>query len=340
MSDASWPSTWTARPVTEEDVECATEMFNARSRKQYGKNQTTVDQMRGWWQSPRFDLARNTRVVFDPEGEMVGWAHVSDPGEPYLTIGTGVIVHPDHEGNEAIWDDLHAWALARARDFAPLAPAGARVVVTMSALEKDAARRGAAERAGYESVRVQNLMRIDLDTAPPAPSWPAGIALRTADIERDLPEIVAADMESFRDHWGHVDRPFDQELEEWQSFVRGEGDLIDPTLWFLATDGEKIVGYSICRGQVADDATRGYVDGLAVLPGWRKRGIALALLHQSFGELSRRGRAAVELDMDSENLTGALRLYERAGMHVIRRLLNYELVLRDGKDLVTRELRA
>jgi len=42
--------------------------------------------------------------------------------------------------------------------------------------------------------------------------------------------------------------------------------------------------------------------------------------------------------MDSENLTGALKLYERAGMRVVRRTLRYEHVLRDGDDLATRTL--
>lgn len=73
-------------------------------------------------------------------------------------------------------------------------------------------------------------------------------------------------------------------------------------------------------------------------PAWRKRGVALALLRHTFGEFRRRGYAAVELDMDSENLTGALRVYERAGMRATRQSVVFERELRPGRDLATREL--
>jgi len=338
MKPSEWPADWAARPATFDDLEPAVDMFNARSRKFYGKNQSTPEEMLGWWKSPRFDLARDTRVVLDEQGRMIGWAHVGDPGEPYVSIGCGVITHPSVEENHALWDRLMAWALERAEEYVPLAPSGALVVVGENAMEGDVARRSAAERAGFQVVRVGNFMRIDLESNPPEPRWPDGISVRTACIENDLRAIVAADVEAFRDHWGHVERPFEDEFEGWQDYVRGKGAALDPTLWFLAVEGAEIVGFSVCSGNIADDTTRGYVDGLCVRPAWRKRGIALALLRHSFGELYRRGKTAVELDMDSENLTGALRLYERAGMRVIRRTLSYELVLREGEDLVTREL--
>lgn len=337
MKPSEWPSEWVVRPGTLDDVDRAVNMFNARSQAFYGENQSTADEMIGWWKSPRFDLSKGSQIVLDGGGRMIGWAHVADPGEPYVSVGCGVIAHPDVEGDDALWDGLYAWALDRASTFVPLAPAEAQVIATVSTLERDEARRSAAERAGFEMGRAQNKMRIDLDREPPAPVWPDGVAMRTADVQKDLEAIVRADMEAFRDHWGHVERTFEFELEGWQDYVRGKGDKLDPALWFLAVDGDEIVGCSICAPSIADDDTRGYVDGLCVRPAWRRRGIALALLRQSFGEFHRRGYRAVELDMDSENLTGALGLYTKAGMHVIRRLITYEKVLRDGVDLVKRE---
>jgi len=40
--------------------------------------------------------------------------------------------------------------------------------------------------------------------------------------------------------------------------------------------------------------------------------------------------------VDAENVTGALRLYEKAGMRPARRGDLYELLLRPGRDLATR----
>ena len=68
----------------------------------------------------------------------------------------------------------------------------------------------------------------------------------------------------------------------------------------------------------------GWVDTLAVRRPWRRRGLGLALLLHSFRELRARGRERVGLGVDGENTTGAVRLYERAGMHVARRSDTYE----------------
>ena len=54
------------------------------------------------------------------------------------------------------------------------------------------------------------------------------------------------------------------------------------------------------------------------------RGLVTALLHQSFREFRRRGAARVGLGVDAQNTTGAVKLYERVGMHVARRNDTYE----------------
>ena len=53
---------------------------------------------------------------------------------------------------------------------------------------------------------------------------------------------------------------------------------------------------------------------------WRKRGVGLALLQHSFCEHYRRGVKAPGWAWTLSSLTGAIRLYERAGMHVLRQI--------------------
>lgn len=55
----------------------------------------------------------------------------------------------------------------------------------------------------------------------------------------------------------------------------------------------------------------------------------------TFGEFFKRGIRNVYLGVDAQSLTGATRLYERAGMHVIRQYNSYEKELRAGKELST-----
>jgi ribosomal protein S18 acetylase RimI-like enzyme len=184
-------------------------------------------------------------------------------------------------------------------------------------------------------------MRIELTEAAAAtPGWPAGVAVRTANLKTDLPAIVALWLEAWRDHWGFVERPYADVLATFVADIESRCGPVDPALWFLAVEGEEVVGISLCVSGLPGDPTGAYVYDLGVRPAWRRRGVALALLHHTFDEFRRRGFAAAELDVDSESLTGALRVYERAGMHVIRQELSYEKVLRPGRDLATRELPA
>jgi len=332
------PAGWVMRTVTMEDIDRAVELMNARSRRFYGEDQITREEVAAWWRSARFDLAKDCRMVLDARGELAGIANIGNPGEPYAEISCAGITHPSYEGLGGLWDRLHAWSISRARELIPLAAEGIRVTAMSNIAGQDTARAAALERAGFAAVRLANHMGITLESLIPEAQWPAGISVRAVDIERDLEAIVRLVLETWRDHWGFVAQPFDQALADWKEGVSALGDKFDPTLWFLAMDGSEIAGISLCDNRIVDDTTRGYIDSLGVRPAWRKRGIALALLRHTFGEFARRGYAAVELDMDSENLTGALRVYERAGMHVIRQSVWYEKELRAGTDLATRTL--
>jgi ribosomal protein S18 acetylase RimI-like enzyme len=80
------------------------------------------------------------------------------------------------------------------------------------------------------------------------------------------------------------------------------------------------------------------VRSLGVRRPWRKRGIGLALLRHSFNEFYRRGKRKVGLGVDAQNLTGALRLYENAGMHVDQAFDFYEKELRPGTEISLQSL--
>ena len=57
-----------------------------------------------------------------------------------------------------------------------------------------------------------------------------------------------------------------------------------------------------------------------------------------FAEYHQRGKYKVGLGVDGDSLTGAMRLYEKAGMRVHRQLDLYEKVLRPGVELSTQTL--
>ena len=102
------------------------------------------------------------------------------------------------------------------------------------------------------------------------------------------------------------------------------GDRFDPSLWFLAVDGDEIAGISICHPTARYAEELGYISVLGVRRGWRRKGLARALLLHSFDAFRQRGRPGASLQVDAANPTGALALYESVGMTALPRFEVWE----------------
>jgi ribosomal protein S18 acetylase RimI-like enzyme len=160
--------------------------------------------------------------------------------------------------------------------------------------------------------------------------------LRTYNPGTDAEAVYRAEEDSFRDHFGFVEQSFEEGLKRWRHFW--EQEAFDPTLLFLAMDGDEIAGMNLCPPHSFEDPDMGWVGTLGVRRPWRKRGLGLALLRHSFNEFYRRGKRKVGLGVDAQNLTGALRLYESAGMHVHQAFDQYEKELRPGREISVQSL--
>ena len=72
---------------------------------------------------------------------------------------------------------------------------------------------------------------------------------------------------------------------------------------------------------------RGWLDGVFVRRPWRRRGLASALVARALVRLREAGMEEAMLGVDSENPSGALGLYERAGFQVHRRSRAYRRLM-------------
>ena len=149
---------------------------------------------------------------------------------------------------------------------------------------------------------------MDLEGEPQTPRWPGKTTVRACKPGVDERTVYEVWRDAFRDHWGHYEASF----EDWSRHNMGFPDH-DPGLWFLAEEEGEAAGIALCKMNPA----YGWVDTLGVRRPWRGRGLGTALLLHAFGEFRRRGAKVVRLGVDSENLSGATRLYERAGMRVV-----------------------
>jgi mycothiol synthase len=215
----------------------------------------------------------------------------------------------DGEATEALLRTTEGWARARS------APDGLMLGATP---EPDRATREVYERAGFQLVRYSLDMRIELDAEVLEPAWPGGFSVRTFEPERDDERIFELVNDAFADHWEWAPIPYD----EWRRGSLEDPDL-EPALVFLVETESDLAGVAV--NVVRDRGEQhGWVETLAVRKQDRRRGLGLALLLHSFRAFRERGLARAGLHVDAENTTGAVRLYERAGMHVHQQWRTYE----------------
>jgi mycothiol synthase len=189
-------------------------------------------------------------------------------------------------------------------------------------------RKALFEGFGLEPVRYFVDLARPVDNGLPPVEVPAGFRLRAFDPERDLEDVWQVDNLAFQDHWGFTSFPL-EEFQHWvgQPHFRSE-------LWLLAekeATGE-VVGIGLNKidpDWIAWTGRReGYVNTLGVLREYRKQGLGTALLAQSLHTLRQAGMEAAHLGADAENLTGAMRLYERMGFRVRKTSIAYRKVMK------------
>ncbi len=333
--NAAFPHGYLLRPMMMDDTPAVLEALNAWGRRFRGLEDISAASFLSDIESPGFDLAQDTRLALAPDGTVAAFYGVWDGSAPHVKPLVWGRFHPDHTRPE-IEDALLEWIDQRGQASAALAPPEARVALQRYVPEIDPAAGAMFERGGYRLIRLSLRMVIDLDGPPPVPAWPEGITVRTLGADLKLEAVVQAVRDAFQDHWGYVAGPFDEELEHWRHRIATSPDY-DPSLWFLAMDDGQIAGMSLCYPTTDDDPGMGWVGTLGVLRPWRRKGLGLALLYHSFQAFHQRGKPRAGLGVDAQSLTGATRLYLRAGMRPDPRYqFNlYEKLLRPGLDLTT-----
>jgi mycothiol synthase len=177
-------------------------------------------------------------------------------------------------------------------------------------------------KEGYEAIRHSfEMVRPDLENLPNL-SLPEGLEVRPARPEH-YRAIWRAAGEAFRDEWGYAEDEWtDERFEAWE-----QDPTFDPRLWQVAWDGDQVAGMVlnfINREENREyGRERGYTEGICVRRPWRRRGLARALIARSFYVHKALGMTEAALGVDTQNPSGALRLYESMGFQPVKRYTAY-----------------
>jgi mycothiol synthase len=303
-----------------DDVESVAELVATCDIAEFGEPDYDLEDLRADWQLPEIALDTDVWVVLAPKEQLAGYGLMYN--RENVRLYADVYVHPEYLGR-GIGTYLAHKAERWAGQQVPKAPPGVRVTLFNSISSVNEAGHRLLKGEGYTLARHFWRMQIDMKQEPAAVTWPDGLAIRTFVPGQDDRATFDAMEEAFRDHWGYLPWRFDS----WeQSMIKRNG--FDPGLWFLAMDGDEIAGGSLCHYYPHE----GWVDQLGVRRPWRRRGLGLALLRHSFREFYRRAQRRVALGVDSQSETGATRLYQQAGMRIVRQYDSYQKVLRPGEE--------
>ncbi len=274
------------------------------------------------------DPTRDMLLVEGPSG-LVAYGRASwelESSGPTYLYRIAVHVRPEVR-RQGLGRALLAWLEARALAIAaeqnhPRPPA-AQAMWQAESSELETAKTALLERAGYTPVRYgYQMVRPDLENIPDL-RLPAGVELRPA-----LPEHNQAIwnelVEAFQDHWGAQE----QSAEDYARWVGNEQEF-QRDIWKVAWDIARnevvgtVLGYIVPAENEKFNRRRGYTETITVRRPWRRQGVARALIAENLRELKARGMTEAALGVDTENLTGALRVYEAMGFRPVHRSATY-----------------
>ncbi|NEN79852.1 GNAT family N-acetyltransferase [Nocardioides zeae] len=272
---------------------------------------------------PLLDPARDWLVAVDGDA-LVGCARLTprDPGGAALTTYGSGCVHPDRRG-EGIGTRLAAAMLARAqerhRELAPHLPAHLKV----NGLTEDTVQRDLLAAIGLRPDRYTLTLGVAPVPEQEPGVLPEGLRVRRYDAARDAEALRLVHNEVFRDHPGSTAWTPD----EWRHWVTGSRSFRGDVSLLAVDEQDRVVGYV----QVDEyDAVRqvtglreAWIARVGTIREHRGRGLASVLLRHTLEACRQDGFDRAALDVDSANPTGALGVYERAGLSLEKHWTTY-----------------
>jgi mycothiol synthase len=265
-------------------------------------------------------------VLAEIDGEIVGhwrlFPRAVNDGEQSVTLDGAVRPDRRRQGiGSLLMTDMVARGLAYVRERDD----SVRAVLTASGMSTNTDQADLFTTAGLKphrwSFQMEATTTGEIAAAGPVPD---GLVIEPY-TDADADALREAHNVAFLDHPDFT--PWDEPM--WKQWVTGSRNFRPGLSFLVRDDAGAIAAYLQTNEYDAIFASTGrreaYVAKVGTLRGHRGKGLASILLRHALASYQAAGFDRASLDVDSENPTGALGVYERAGFSTTNRWTNYRL---------------
>ncbi|MEU1622669.1 GNAT family N-acetyltransferase [Streptomyces sp. NPDC005722] len=290
----------TVRRATPADATVICELLNAVDVAELGRPETDLGTVETSLVHPEADLERNSWLLHE-DGTPVAFGLLWDDSGAERIDVDHYVLPARQEAGERLLDLLQERAAERAAENG-----AERAVVHLSLNTEPTVDTALLTRRGWRTVRRYHVLTRPLSAAvDTVPELPPGLTLRDCVDEADRRRVHALLEETFSEHFDHQRRTYRQWLDDLGSGM--DWSLV----WIASLEGAGDVGAALTRD---DRAAMAWIRNVGVRKEARGRGVAGHLLRHAFGVYAARGRDTLGLGVDTDNTTGAPRLYAAHGM--------------------------
>jgi mycothiol synthase len=299
------------RPLDIETVGDWAELVNTLAKADGTEEFYSVEDLAEELGHAGFDAARDSLTCWQ-DGAMVGyvklWVSGNLGADGRASVGIEGGVHPDYRGR-GLGRELMDRMEPRALRLGGERHSGAELHLRVSGGLAGASVRPMLEHRGFEPVRYFHELERPLTGELPELLAPAALLVQPYRPEVAEP-LRLAHNEAFAGHWGSSPRT----EQNWREVVESRAFRPDCTFVSVASDG-LVDAYVLCRQWTPEEL---YVELVGARPRARGRGLARACLAAALRAGAERGLAKAALAVDSQNASGAGRLYESMGFEPVR----------------------
>ncbi|WP_132145383.1 GNAT family N-acetyltransferase [Kribbella antiqua] len=298
------PHDCTARPPEPADAEALFDMLAAYNTALIGVADGTVDEVADRIVEPGFDRGTDGFLVLAGDGLPVGYGTTFGRGDREVV---GIQVWSQQA---AVADWLFEQTMHRAREMGR-ERGHAEITVDTEVYRADESLRTLLSDHDFTASTTYQRMRIDHTGPIATPEAPAGVVVRRGAFD-DATRWTAHQIiiECLRGQVGFVARPHD----EWIEALDGTSTFDWSLITLLEIDG-RAVAIRLCSEEYVETEKCGHIGMLGVFEEFRGRGLATFLLRDAFARDAAAGLAGTNLNVDTNNPTQALRLYQAVGMN-------------------------